>query len=145
MPKFSLSVTYRYVHVLVNGLNPLRRIFENYPATCYLKTSASASARVSMFFIKPKAATFSSAVSSVGWLLPALDGISGRTLPAAPQAAPVPPNPLIYLDVWIFGGLILLVMGVVLVRFLWRWLHPEDRDPEEGLQPWEDPDNDFRD
>ncbi len=60
------------------------------------------------------------------------------TLPA-PSA---PPNPLIYLDVWLFGGLILLVMAVMSVRFLWRRLHPDNRDPAEGLQPWEDPDND---
>lgn len=52
------------------------------------------------------------------------------------------PNPLIYLDIWLFGGLVLIVMLVVGGRFLWRSLRPDNRDPSEGLQPWEDPDYD---
>ena len=51
-----------------------------------------------------------------------------------------PPNPLIYLDIWLFGGLILLVMVVVAAKYLWKAFQPDDRDPSEGLQPWEDPD-----
>ena len=51
-------------------------------------------------------------------------------------------NPLVYLDVWLFGGLILLVMATVTSRFLWRKLHRVEPE-EEGLQPWEDPDLDF--
>ena len=51
-------------------------------------------------------------------------------------------NPLVYLDVWLFGGLILLVMATVTSRFLWRKLHPVELE-EEGLQPWEDPDLNF--
>ena len=56
------------------------------------------------------------------------------------QGEPVPPNPLIYLDIWLFGGLILLVMIVVVIKFLWKALQPDKRDPSEGLQPWENPD-----
>ena len=55
------------------------------------------------------------------------------------QGEPVPPNPLIYLDIWLFGGLILLVMIVVVVKYLWKFFQPDDRDPSEGLQPWENP------
>lgn len=51
-----------------------------------------------------------------------------------------PPNPLIYLDIWLFGGLILLVMGFLIIKYLWKIFQPDERDPEEGLQPWEDPD-----
>ena len=62
----------------------------------------------------------------------------GMTTPAA---APAPPNPLLYLDIWLFGGLILLVMLALTARYLWNKFHAGPRDPEEGLQPWEDPDN----
>lgn len=58
------------------------------------------------------------------------------------QAEPAPPNPLIYLDIWLFGGLILLVALIVAVKYLWKALQPDDRDPSEGLQPWERPDYD---
>ena len=58
------------------------------------------------------------------------------------QQEPQPPSPLLYLDIWLFGGLILLVMVVVGVKFLWKALQPDNRDPAEGLQPWEDPDYD---
>lgn len=62
----------------------------------------------------------------------------------APQAQqePQPPSPLLYLDIWLFGGLILLVMVVVMLKYLWKALQPDNRDPSEGLQPWEDPDYD---
>ena len=66
--------------------------------------------------------------------------LSGNSLSAQEQPEPNPPNPLIYLDIWLFGGLILVVMVVVIARYLWRALQPDRRDPEEGLQPWEDPD-----
>ena len=49
------------------------------------------------------------------------------------------PSPLVYLDVWLFGGLFLLVMVVVTVRYIISKLR-SGGDPEEGLQPWEDPD-----
>ena len=49
------------------------------------------------------------------------------------------PSPLVYLDVWLFGGLVLLVMIVVAVRYVIGKLRTSN-DPEERLQPWEDPD-----
>ena len=67
---------------------------------------------------------------------------AGDTRPYSlqPQAQPAPPNPLIYLDIWLFGGLVLLVMLVVGVKYLWKFFQPDTRDPMDGLQPWEDPD-----
>ena len=62
-----------------------------------------------------------------------------------PAPAPAPPNPLIYLDIWLFGGLILLVMAIVAAKYLWKLFQPDTRDPEEGLQPWEDPDYYYED
>ena len=67
---------------------------------------------------------------------------AGQTLSPQGQGEPVPPNPLIYLDVWLFGGLVLLVALIVVVKYLWRALQPDDRDPSDGLQPWERPDYD---
>ena len=57
----------------------------------------------------------------------------------APPAAPSRVSPFVYLDIWLFGGLFLLVMIVVTLRYVIRKLRP-DPNPEEGLQPWEDPD-----
>ena len=68
-------------------------------------------------------------------------GIDQSLSPQA-QAEPQPPSPLLYLDIWLFGGLILLVMVVVGIKYLWKALQPDNRDPAEGLQPWEDPDYD---
>ena len=56
------------------------------------------------------------------------------------QGEAAAPNPLLYLDIWLFGGLILLVVIVVVLKYLWKFFQPDRRDPEEGLQPWEDPD-----
>ena len=67
-------------------------------------------------------------------------GIASQGLMGQAQVQAAAPNPLIYLDVWLFGGLVLIVMLVVMARFLWRSLRPDNRDPDEGLQPWEDPD-----
>ena len=74
-------------------------------------------------------------------LLPA-DATSGPTFAPQGQAEPVPPNPLIYLDIWLFGGLVLLVALFVGIKYIWKAFQPDDRDPSEGLQPWERPDND---
>jgi len=58
------------------------------------------------------------------------------------QPEPAPPNHLIFLDIWLFGGLVLLVALIVGFKYLWKVLQPDDRDPSEGLQPWERPDYD---
>ena len=34
----------------------------------------------------------------------------------------------------------MLVMTIVIAKYIWRALQPDRRDPEEGLQPWENPD-----
>ena len=67
---------------------------------------------------------------------------SGRGPAAPPRGSEGvgPPSPFLYLDTWLIGGLVLVVMGVVLVKFLVGKLRPADEDEEEGLQPWEDPD-----
>ena len=49
------------------------------------------------------------------------------------------PSPFIYFDVWLIGLLGLTVLASVLVKYVVGKLQP-DLDPEEGLQPWEDPD-----
>ena len=49
------------------------------------------------------------------------------------------PSLFVYLDTWVIAILALVVMAVVLVRYVSRKLRP-DPNPEEGLQPWEDPD-----
>ena len=67
---------------------------------------------------------------------------SGRG-PAAPPPGSEsvgPPSPFIYLDTWLIGGLAVLVLGMVLVKYLVGKLRPSDGLEEEGLQPWEDPD-----
>ncbi len=67
---------------------------------------------------------------------------SGRG-PSAPQPGSESvglPSPFLYLDTWLIGGLVVLVMGVVLVKYLVGKLRPADELEEEGLKPWEDPD-----
>ena len=73
---------------------------------------------------------------------PAFQEPTAQTVSPQGQAEPAPPNPLIYLDIWLFGGLILLVALIVGVKYLWKAFQPDDRDPSEGLQPWERPDYD---
>lgn len=68
--------------------------------------------------------------------------VLGLKLSVQAQGEASPPNPLIYLDIWLFGGLILVVMIFVTFKYLLRLFRPDNRDPEEGLQPWEDPDYD---
>jgi len=79
-------------------------------------------------------------------------GVSGDTpapdSSANPSVAPVPdppanpsaaPSPFLYLDTFVIAGLTLLVMAILLGRYVVKKLRPSAR-PEEGLQPWEDPD-----
>ena len=51
-----------------------------------------------------------------------------------------PPSPFLYLDTWLIGGLAVLVLGMVLIKYLVGKLRPAKESEEEGLQPWEDPD-----
>lgn len=61
----------------------------------------------------------------------------GRTAPE--PGRPERPSLFMYLDTWAIGILALVVLAVTLVRYVAGKLRP-DPDPEEGLQPWEDPD-----
>ena len=65
--------------------------------------------------------------------------VDSRGRPAPSPDSPQRPSPFIYLDAWVLGGLILIVMAAVVVRYIINRLRPKG-DPEEGLQPWEDPD-----
>ena len=76
-----------------------------------------------------------------------VDGLESRwasssigSQPSTERDVSVPLSPFIYFDTWLIGGLVLLVMGVVLVKYLVGKLRPADELEEEGLQPWEDPD-----
>ncbi len=71
---------------------------------------------------------------------PVIDRI-GSPAPAPQEGPNQTPNPLIYLDVWIFGGFLLLVMAAVTCRYLWDKLRSRGSAAEEELQPWEDPDD----
>ena len=65
--------------------------------------------------------------------------VDTRGRPASSPGSPQRPSPFIYLDVWMLGGLVVVVMAVLAVRYIINRLRPKG-DPEEGLQPWEDPD-----
>ncbi len=65
--------------------------------------------------------------------------VDTRGRPASSPSSPQRPSPFIYLDVWVLGGLVVVVMAVLAVRYIINRLRPKG-DPEEGLQPWEDPD-----
>jgi len=85
-----------------------------------------------------------------------IDGLDARWAGEAPGAtAPVPsvpssssgssapgssrPSPFLFFDAWLLGGMVLLVLAAVSIQFVASKLRPAG-DPEEGLQPWEDPD-----
>jgi len=52
---------------------------------------------------------------------------------------PERPSPILFFNSWLLGGLILLVLGAVSIQYVASKLRPA-RCPEDGLQPWEDPD-----
>ncbi len=76
-----------------------------------------------------------------------IDGLDARWAgegPGAPAPAPAAPgsrnpSPIMFFNSWLLGGLVLLVFAAVSIQFVASKLRPA-RDPEEGLQPWEDPD-----
>ncbi len=76
-----------------------------------------------------------------------IDGLDVRWAGEAPGApAPAPsapgsgnPSSILFFNSSLLGGLMLLVFAVVSIRLLASKLRPAG-DPEEGLQPWEDPD-----
>jgi hypothetical protein len=53
---------------------------------------------------------------------------------------PAPVNILAQINAWFLGVLVLAVVTVVFIRYLYRKLYGPAEDPEERLQPWEDPD-----
>jgi hypothetical protein len=76
------------------------------------------------------------------------DRWSGQSLVSEPPApsAPVRTNPgsdgstaILFFNSWLLGGLMLLVTGALSIQFIASKLRPAT-NPEEGLQPWEDPD-----
>jgi len=76
-----------------------------------------------------------------------IDGLDVRWAGEAPgQPAPPPappgnnqPSPFLFLDAWLLGGLAVLVLVAVSVQKGARRIRPAGA-PQEGLQPWEDPD-----
>lgn len=50
-----------------------------------------------------------------------------------------PPSAILFFNSWLLGGLMLLVLGAVSIQYIANKLRPA-QNPEEGLQPWEDPD-----
>ena len=66
---------------------------------------------------------------------------SGERAPAAPDGfSPKSnsPSPFLYFNSWLLGGLVVLVFAAVSIQYVASKLRPA-QDPEEGLQPWEDP------
>ena len=61
----------------------------------------------------------------------------GRHAPA--RVSSPRPSPFIYFDVWLIGLLALVALTSVLLRYTVGKFR-SNLDPEEGLQPWEDPD-----
>ena len=71
--------------------------------------------------------------------LDSLWGASSEGPPVRGRISTGRPSPFLYFDIWIFAVLGLVVMAAVAVRYVTSKLRPSP-DPEEGLQPWEDPD-----
>lgn len=109
-----------------------------------IKTAAvclSILAGLALYLILPASPVLAAMVPASPAPVPATDTSAGN-LSLQEQPEPAPPNPLIYLDIWLFGGLVLLVALIVGIKYLWKALQPDNRDPSEGLQPWERPDYD---
>ncbi|MCH7843642.1 MAG: hypothetical protein IID01_12870 [Chloroflexi bacterium] len=49
------------------------------------------------------------------------------------------PSPILFFNSWLLGGLMMLVLGAVFIQYVAAKIRPAS-NPEEGLQPWEDPD-----
>ena len=67
---------------------------------------------------------------------------SREPAPSSPGTfRPEPDSPSLFLffNSWLLGGLVLLVLAAVSIQYVATKLRP-DPYPEEGLQPWEDPD-----
>ena len=69
---------------------------------------------------------------------------SGGREPAPPspgtfRPAPDTPSPILLFNSWLLGGLMLLVLAALFIQYVASKLRPAPY-PEEGLQPWEDPD-----
>ena len=72
---------------------------------------------------------------------------AGQTSVSQPPAPSAPertnpdggPSAILFFNSWLLGGLVLLVLAAVFIQFVASKLRPA-RYPEEGLQPWEDPD-----
>ena len=81
-----------------------------------------------------------------------LDGLDARwagepsggrePAPSSPgtfRSEPDSPSLFLFFNSWLLGGLVLLVLAAVSIQYVATKLRP-DPYPEEGLQPWEDPD-----
>ena len=67
--------------------------------------------------------------------------VSQPPAPSAPERTNPDggPSAILFFNSWLLGGLVILVMAAVFIQFVASKLRPA-RYPEEGLQPWEDPD-----
>ena len=81
-----------------------------------------------------------------------LDGLDARwaglpsggrePAPSSPgtfRPEPDSPSFILFFNSWLLGGLMVLVLAAVFIQYVASKLRPEPY-PEEGLQPWEDPD-----
>jgi len=59
--------------------------------------------------------------------------------PGTFRPEPDSPSLFLFFNSWLLGGLVLLVLAAVSIQYVATKLRP-DPYPEEGLQPWEDPD-----
>ena len=55
----------------------------------------------------------------------------GEHLPSSGRPSAGPPSPFVYFDAWLLGGLVLIVSLVVLVRFVWGKLHPQEEPDDD--------------
>ena len=67
--------------------------------------------------------------------------VSQPPAPSAPERTNSDggPSAILFFNSWLLGGLVLFVLAAVSIQFVASKLRPA-RHPEEGLQPWEDPD-----
>ena len=85
-----------------------------------------------------------SLINVYGFDIDELDARWAGEAPGAPAPAPAAPgsrNPsaILFFNSWLLGGLMLLVLAALAIQYVASKLRPAG-NPEEGLQPWEDPD-----